>query len=195
MKTETLNKELVKADIYRILSIGFSYPDENNLSQLLSIGCDLVNNEKIEDEKTVELLQQILASIKKDEIVSEYSRMFLKGSIPMNESFCCSKLDAVSDVGAFYKAFGMNAKSGDAPDALPYELEFCSALLVKISLAKNEEQKNIAYDAYKKFLNDHLKEFTQKFSAKVKEVEVIDFYKNMISLLEQFVGGETINLN
>lgn len=195
MKTETLNKELVKADIYRILSKGFSYPDENNLSQLLSIGCDLVNNEKIEDEKIVEILRQILASIKKDEIVSEYSRIFLKGSIPMNESFCCSKLDAVSDVGAFYKAFGMNAKSGDAPDAIHFELEFVAALLVKISLAKTEEQRNIAYDAYKKFLNDHLKEFAQKFSQKVNEVGEIDFYKNLANLLEQFISKEAIILN
>lgn len=181
MKT-AINKNLIKADLFRILSMGFSYPDQEKCDDIDSIINDLSNDGDLDPE-----IQEYLRSIQKNmdykEILREYSRLFLKGTIPTTETAVCEKMNCVADVAAFYKAFGMNAKSGDSPDSIIYQLEFASLLCVKKVLAKDEEQSFIVEDAYQKFMDSHLTELGEKFHEKLQTAAPNEFYNELSNLL------------
>ena len=176
----TIDYDLVKADLFRILSSGFSYPTPQKCDDIRSLIQYLLENFELEEKETLEHIQ---ASINYKEILNAYSRLFLKGTIPTTETAVCEKMNCLPDVAAFYKAFGMNAKSGDSPDSITYQLEFVSMLLVKKVLAKNEEQSLVVTDAYKKFMTDHLKELAVKFSEKLNSIDPPEFYGQLSNLL------------
>lgn len=181
MKT-AIDKNLVKADLFRILSMGFSYPEQDKFDYIDSIIHDLLKEADLNNE-----IQESLKSIQKNmdykQVLTEYSRVFLRGTIPTTETAVCEKMNCVADVAAFYKAFGMTAKSGDSPDTIIYQLEFASLLLVKIALAKEEEQSFIVKDAYQKFMDDHLILLAEKFQEKLEAIAPIKFYTVLANLL------------
>ena len=181
MKT-AVDINLIKADLFRILSMGFSYPDQNKCNNIHSIIDDLLKCDDL-DLPIKELLKSIQKNMDYKEMLKEYSRLFLKGTIPTTETSVCAKMNCIPDVAAFYKAFGMNPKSGDSPDSIIYELEFASLLLLKIALANNDEQSFIAQDAYQKFMKDHLTEFAEKFQERLQPAGPIEFYEELSNLL------------
>ncbi|MBI4930764.1 MAG: molecular chaperone TorD family protein [Bacteroidetes bacterium] len=190
MYTTETDIKLVKADLFRVISKGFSYPEENNIAEIREIVFELSKRTELNIEYK-KLLLEILKNANYKTLLSEYSRLFLKGTVPVSESTCLSKLNSVTDVAAFYKAFGMTAKSGESPDAITYQLEFLSLLLVKMSIAKNKEQLEITKDAYVKFINDHLLEFSGKFSENLSQTNPNDFYSELSSLLVKLIHEES----
>ena len=175
-----IDNDLVKADLFRLLSSGFSYPTSEKCDDIRTLIQYLLENFEMEERET---LERILQSIHYKEILRAYSGLFLKGTIPTTETAVCEKMNCLPDVAAFYKAFGMNAKSGDSPDSITYQLEFASLLLVKKVLAKNEEQSFVIADAYKKFMADHLTELAVKFNERLKSVDMPEFYCQLSNLL------------
>ncbi len=189
----TLSKDkidsFIKADIYRVLSKGFSYPDEKNISEIKSIVEELVSSPHL-DRSIYYYLEKILSTIEIRELQKEYSRLFLKGTIPICEGSYNLSFDVILNVSTFYKAFGLSPKSGELPDSLPYELEFVSILSLKTALAQNQGNEAITKDAYKKFLKEHLADFVKRFSDKVEEAKPNLFYKNVTEFLKNFVEKE-----
>jgi TorA maturation chaperone TorD len=179
----------IKADIYRILSKGFSYPDEKNISEMKSIVEELISSPHL-DRSTYHHLEKILSTIQIGEVQKEYSRLFLKGTIPIYESSYNLSFDVIPNVSAFYTAFGLSPKSGESPDSLPYELEFASILSLKVALAQNQDNEAITKDAYKKFLKDHLVEFVKRFSEKLEKAKPNLFYKTITEFLKNLVEKE-----
>ena len=190
METVMANNHLIKADIFRILSKGFSYADENSVADIKKIISELTEHNEINVEYS-QYLVKILKHTTFSDILKEYSRLFMKGTVPTTESSCCGKLHSITDASAFYKAFGMKAKSGNSPDAISYQLEFVSLLMVKMAIAKEEENFELAEDAYKKFLKDHLIEFVGKFHDKLNEAHPIEFYKYLSDLLIHLIQDES----
>ncbi|MBI4228402.1 MAG: molecular chaperone TorD family protein, partial [Deltaproteobacteria bacterium] len=176
----------IKADVYRVLSKGFSYPDDKNIYEMKSIIEELTSFTHLK-QNLYNYLEKILSTSEIKELQRDYSRLFLKGRVPICESSYSLNFDEVSNVTTFYKAFGLSPKSGDLPDSLPYELEFASILSLKSALAQNEDNEGIAKDAFKKFLREHLVEFVKKFSDKVEKAEPNLFYKTIAELLKNSV--------
>lgn len=184
-----MNNYLVKADIFRILSRGFSYPSKENMEEIKSIIPELLKSNEA-DVKFEMLLKSIYQTIDGKKNLQDYSRLFMKGTVSTTESFCCSKLNSNTDVSAFYNAFGMKAKSGESPDTINYQLEFMSLLLVKMNISEKKEQFEVTEDAYKKFLNEHLLEFSEKFYKKLNEAKPIRFYQLLLKLLNILIHDE-----
>ena len=180
---------LVKADTYRVLSKGFSYPDEKNISEMKSIVEELASSPHL-DKSTYYYLEKILSTIEIGELQKEYSRLFLKGTIPIYESSYNLSFDVIPNVSAFYMAFGLSPKSGESPDSLSYELEFASILSLKMALAQSQVNEDITKDAYKKFLREHLVEFVKRFSDRVEKAEPHLFYKTIMEFLKNLVEKE-----
>ncbi len=181
-ETET-GKELITADIFRILSKGFSYPSDAVLSELTSIANELISsgsNEKSFSDQ----LKKIIKSVNPNEIRRDYSRIFITGAVPLTESNCLSSMNSVTDVSAFYKAFGLNPKSGDSPDSITYQLEFTAMLFLKISLAENKEQSDISKKALMDFFSQHVEPFSKKFASRILEKNPGSFYSALTGLLE-----------
>jgi TorA maturation chaperone TorD len=180
-KTES-PKFLVKADVFRLLSRGFSYPSPDNLEEIRSIAeelCEITGK----DDPIHDLLECLIPHIEEQPILEEFSRLFLKGTVPVTESHCCGRIQAVPDVSAFYNAFGMKSRPGDTPDSIMYELEFISLLLVKMVIAETDEQYEISQSAYKKFINEHFGDFMNKFGEKLSEKLPTPYYATLLELM------------
>lgn len=182
---------LLKADIYRLFSKCFAYPDVQNLREIPRIITELNMLEKVDPVIKCHLtvLQDVF---NEQELVNEYSRVFIRGMIPLTESNCCASLNSVADVSAFYRAFGLDAKSGEAPDSLMHELEFLAILCVKAALAPNNETAEVTTDAYKKFISEHLLDFIEKFKEKTDQTGTIPFYSHLIQFVQSFLDKEKI---
>ncbi len=183
------NELLHKADYWKLLSMCFAYPEDKVLDKVSNLAGELKN--KTSGNTRRHSLLENLEDIKStEEIQKDYSVFFVQGRLPLNESFCSSKLDAIADVSAFYNAFGLKSRSGDAPDSLSYELEFLSLLCLKAALADDQEKRDICESAYTEFLNDHMSEFQIKFVEKTKHIDLGSFYGKALELLELYVQEE-----
>lgn len=191
--TTTSNDLLIRADIYRLLASGFSHPSEENLANIIQLNDELLEQPLKKDMKKI--LKNLRLSIMDEDLIRhDFSRLFLKGNVPTTESFCLTKYNAFVDVAAFYKAFGMTPKQGDAPDALTYELEFSSAMLTKLFLAPDEEKKETVSQAYGKFLNEHLGAFAKKFVETLGHTQMSNFYTQLTVLLDTHIKNESYNI-
>jgi TorA maturation chaperone TorD len=182
-------ENFLKADIYRTLSKGFSYPDRKNVGDMKSIMEELSSVTQLEDSIS-SYISTLLSNINIGDMEREYSRLFLKGTIPTCESSYSLRFDVIPSVSAFYAAFGVTPKTGEAPDSLPYELEFLSILSLKMALAQREDERDITKDAYKKFLKEHMSEFANGFARKVEKGNPSPFYRTLTLLLESFIDKE-----
>lgn len=195
MKNETaLGKNKIQsflnADIYRILSRGFSYPDENNINEIKAIAEELISIEDL-DKDVSGRLERILSALEVKALQKEYSRLFLKGTVPICDSSYNRNADALSAVATFYKAFGLTPKTGESPDSLSYELEFLSILSLKRALARNQEESEIMDSAYSKFLNESLSSFVEKFAGRVEAAAPNRFYEAITEFLKIMMEKET----
>ncbi|MEM4408147.1 MAG: molecular chaperone TorD family protein [Candidatus Caldarchaeum sp.] len=179
----------IKADIYRTLSKGFSYPDKKNVDDMRSIMEELSSASHLGEDMS-SYISMLLTNIDVGEMEKEYSRLFLKGTIPTCESSYVLRFDVIPSVSAFYAAFGVIPKTGEAPDSLPYELEFLSILSLKMALALSKDDEDVTKCAYNRFLKEHMSEFVKTFSEKVVARNPKPFYKVLTELLGSFINKE-----
>jgi nitrate reductase assembly molybdenum cofactor insertion protein NarJ len=179
-----INKQetLVAADLFRLLSRGFSYPDEQVLRDIKVIGTHLISTDTITEMQRA-LLSTILSNFNEEEIRTEYSRVFLRGGVAVAESHYTPSFTTVAEVNAFYSAFGFSPKSGEVPDSLMYELEFIAILLLKSVLAENPEHKEVVDAACIKFIDEHVKDFSRLFVQRINSGDANVYLKSMTSLL------------
>ncbi len=166
---------LVKADIYRLFSEIFSFPEDEDALKVLI-------KEVSQIYEPLKELDPPAKSLKEDFMP------FMKGEIPLSEGAYASYNPA--DVVAFYKAFGLKPKSGDNPDSLTYILQFLSILSLKVAMAPDDEKREIAFDGYSKFLNEHLNYWIDKFRDRVHSKSDSEFYKKATDILVDFIKRE-----
>ncbi|HXH18058.1 MAG TPA: molecular chaperone TorD family protein [Chitinophagales bacterium] len=187
METNDKLDYLLRADLYRLLSRGFSYPEKNELAEISETAKELLENSLTSDE-IKNHLRLIAGCIREDELLNEYTRLFLKGNVPQTETAVNPSYEALGNLAAFYKAFGFTPNSGNSPDSLSYELEFVSLLCLKVALAENHEQRKVTLDALQKFLSEHVKEFSTRFHQRLHDVNAHPFYLYLAHLLESVAG-------
>lgn len=185
---------LMDADLYRLLASCFDFPNEERLLIIKEISQGLswagYPNEEIQS-----IIETLNASIDQEEILHDYSTIFIKGGVPLNESHILKKISSVADVSAFYSAFGFSPKSGDNPDSIMYEMEFLALLLVKSVIAPNEEAKEVTLKAYKDFLIEHAGEFAVALSKRIREGNAGVYFFSVAYLLEAFIQNQLEKTN
>ena len=192
MKTkEKVDIILLRADMYRLLANCFDFPTKEKLFNIKELSTNL-NQIGYPDTELNNMLVTLKDSINEHEIVNDYSIIFIKGGVPLNESYTLNKFDSVSDVSAFYKAFGFSPKTGENPDSIMYQLEFLALLLVKIAIAPSEETKEITSKAYRDFLEEHTGEFALALAKRIREGNAGSYYFTISYLLEHFITHELI---
>ncbi|MCC6837815.1 MAG: molecular chaperone TorD family protein [Bacteroidia bacterium] len=192
MKTkEKTDLRLLKADLYRLLANCFDFPTKDRLAAIKELTSAL-NSMEFPDEEIANIIYTLSDSIDESEIVNDYSLIFISGGVPLNESHTCQKFSSVSDVNAFYKAFGFSPKTGENPDAIMYELEFLALLLIKIAIAPNEETKEVTEKAYRDFLEEHFGEFSLALAKRIRDGKAGNYFFTVSFLLEAFITQELI---
>lgn len=182
------------ADLYRLLASCFDFPNEERLNTIKEISEGL-SWTGYPHEEIQSMIETLNTSIDKEEILSDYSTIFIKGGVPLNESHTLKKFSSVADVSAFYNAFGFSPKSGENPDSIMYEMEFLALLLVKSVIAPNEEAKEVTQKAYKDFLTEHAGEFALALSKRIREGNAGVYFFSVAYLLEAFIQNELEKLN
>lgn len=181
-----VNTRLLDADVYRLLASCFDFPNEERLLAIREISEGL-GNTGYPDSDIQNMILTLRASINEEEILRDYSVIFIKGGVPLNESHTLKKYNSVADVNAFYHAFGFSPRSGDNPDSIMYELEFLALLLLKHNVAPNAEASEVTEKAYWDFLNEHAAEFAVALSKRIREGSAGPYFITVAFLLETFI--------
>ncbi len=190
------NQWLFKADVLRIFSTCFAYPEPDKIQAVQQLSQELEHSGSVENASS-DVLKFLQRALAQPELAEEYSRLFIQGGIPLSETAYHPSIDTYSELSAYYQAFGVQPVSGDAPDTLPYELEFLAVLCVKIALAQNPDQREVAHQAYSQFIDNHLFPLVQQLHKKLEETFPESPYTRLTDFLKNFLQQEnrTISLN
>ncbi|MCO6465780.1 MAG: molecular chaperone TorD family protein [Bradyrhizobiaceae bacterium] len=180
----------IAADLLRISSSGFAYPDEQATSRVRSLALGLLDSSSL-DTKTRSKLHTVLQMLDDEKLRRTYMEIFLRGAVPVTESHTMLRFDAVPDVSAFYRAFGVVAKPGESPDSLMHELEFTAILCAMAEYARTTEQRSVTIDAIATFLDEHLSDFVRAIHRGLAEKNHSEYYQSLADIaevaIEQFI--------
>ncbi len=190
------NQWLLKADVLRIFSTCFTYPDADKIHAVQQLTQEL-HHSHINHPVIAPLLQFFITLLNQQQLAEEYSRLFIQGGIPLSETAYHPSIDTYSELSAYYEAFGVQPISGDAPDTLSYELEFLAVLCLKVALASNKDQQTVAHQAYAQFIHYHLLPLVEKLHQKLENTFAESLYTQLTDFLKKFLQQEnqTFNMN
>ena len=186
-------------NLYKILSLGFSYPEENNwvrIESQFTMTKDLFEGEMLSRLKRIK--EYFIENRNRiDEIKSEYLNIFDVGRkiSPYETEYITEKLSRkpfeLSDIAGFYRAFGLRVnevmRNKEALDHISIELEFMAILEWKEQYAMEngqEENVKIVKDAKLKFFKEHLARWGFFFCRQIYELGGDNFFIRLARLLE-----------
>jgi len=184
---------LLNADLFRLIANCFDFPSQDKLFNIREIAAGLKEADYPAGGIS-NMLQSLLDAMNEEEILNAYSVIFIKGGVPLSETHLLRKYNCVSDVSAFYKAFGFSPRSGENPDSIMYQLEFLALLLVKAAIAPDEEARQITMKAYRDFLSEHTGEFALQLAARIREGQPGAYFLTVSYLLEALIQQELSQL-
>lgn len=200
-QADIINKDLlVRADIYRLLTLTFSYPDSETFEALKSISGDTdISTVPIDCREQFKAFRDSAASLAAAEIEGEFSELF------MTRMFCppyetsyekhgFSRPETLADISAFYKAFGFSISDGEEMlDHIAVEMEYMSLLMLKETYGDEQglsDMTAVCDCAKKKFLAEHLCRWVGIFCRTLKTKTTKDFYKNAADFAGKFIESE-----
>lgn len=190
MKTkQKFDLHLLNADVYRLLANCFDFPTAERLFAIKEISAAL-SEAGFPQSDIQSMITTLNESVNDEEVLYDYTTIFIKGGVPLNESNTMQKFNNVSDVNAFYHAFGFSPKTGENPDSIMYELEFLALLSLKVTIAPDKESASVAHKAYNDFLKDHAGEFAIALARKIREGNAGTYFFTVSYLLEAFIALE-----
>jgi TorA maturation chaperone TorD len=183
--------------LYKILSLGFSYPDEKNweiMEKQFSISKDLFKGDLLLKltafEKCFKENRQNLNDAR-----CNYMSIFDTGRkiSPYETEYMDEKISRkpfeLADISGFYRAFGFNvaqdAVNKESVDHISIELEFMAILTWKHEYARNKNQDEnikIVHEARQMFLKDHLANWGFFFCDQINHLTGFKFYKTLARL-------------
>lgn len=202
-----MNKErerlLAEADIYRLLSLSFSYPDRETIENLCSITEDIgevISSFSSDIQGKFLLYKNSLNGLSGEAIEEEFTELFMTRMLcpPYENSYGeigADKAGTLADISGFYKAFGfsISERDSDMPDHIAIELEFLSLIALKEAYGIEHGQEDmieVCASAKKKFLGDHLGRWVGAFCKNLRERTTMDFYRNLALLTLRFIEEE-----
>jgi TorA maturation chaperone TorD len=188
--------------VARLLSIGFSAPDEEGVEGLQRLAA--LGARTVPDEGLAECLADLEHALEGEGVLAELAPAyeFLFGGAvrcpPYEGSFESDPIRSsreLADVAGFYRAFGA-AASGPAAERADHagcELEFLSFLAVKRLAAEeagDADAAAVCADAETTFLRDHLGRWFAVFCREVAEASDAYVYRLLAVVGERFVAAE-----
>lgn len=187
-----------RASAYFILSRMLLYPDD----ALFADGAEVVIKKLRE---TFSLLPYALrlsgrgkSIVCGNHLAEAYNRLFEYKDISVLHEFSFRAKEfqditlLLSDLGAFYRAFGVRAEGLERHDHIATELEFMGLAVTKEKQAVEEnlpEQAQTCRDIQQKFFNEHLGCFYERVAKRLKKCEH-PFYASAGDALRVFLSEE-----
>ncbi len=173
----------------RLLSLGFSPPDEETMAEVEALARGLLECESPPPE-LAELLDADWGSL-----ATEYQALFgrqcwwIYESSYDKDSFRARR--ALDEIAGFYRAFGADTggSRSDRPDHAGAELEFLAFLAAKRAAASNADERNLCRGAEDAFLAEHLGRWLPALCRRTQE-GATGFYSALARLGERFIAEE-----
>jgi DMSO reductase family type II enzyme chaperone len=190
------------AVLYRLLSLGFTPPEEETLEQVRRL--TVFSARRASEEGLGETLAELEHELDGDDLLgelqAEYERLF-GGAVRVSPYEGSYERDPfrgnrqMADLAGFYKAFGAEASGPGAerPDHVGCELEFLSFLVLKRGGAEeagDRERAAVCAEAEEAFLRDHVGRFLPAFCREVAETTSSPVYRLLALAGERLVCFE-----
>lgn len=187
-----MNTNLLRADIYRILAVGFDEPIESHHHMLVSVLADLADRFDF-----LLPLFQAAQDAQREELEALYIRLFVTQTlVPHSEGSyqLAERGPILSDITAFYNAFqiGFVEKKG-SPDSIKMELAFMSYMALKEAYADENnllQEGGVTFEGQKTFLNDHLGRWGNLFADRLEKTTDHPYYIALAELLKKWLQME-----
>jgi len=186
---QLLTREVLRADIYRILAECYRSPDEGFLRALGCLGTP--------GEATLDRIVQAAATGEIAKLQIDHARLFIGpykllappyGSVYLEDGVLMG--NSTVDVEDFYREEGMEASDQEVPDHIAAELEFMYVLIgkeIEAVEAGDFDTANRYRQKQKAFLGVHLGAWTAEFADRVQQNAQTEFYRTLGLLTDQFV--------
>ncbi len=183
-----------RAALLRLLAAGFLYPDAALQQRLLQDIAAMPAH----DAPALAALKHAWAMAGEELLMEEYSRLFIGGdAVVLHETTYSGtgRSTELADINGFYLAFGFDLREGqhEVADHLGVELEFYSLLLLKQAYALEQgwqEKFEIARDAGKAFLADHLGRWVESVRERAAARQAAPMYRTLFEAVADAVQRE-----
>jgi TorA maturation chaperone TorD len=190
------------AVVSRLLSLGFSAPDEESLEQLRRL--TVLAARTVAEPGLAECLGDLEHALDDDDLLDElapaYEELF-GGAVrcpPYEGSYEADPIRSsreMADVAGFYRAFGAEpaGPAAERPDHVGCELEFLSYLAARrleAEEARDADRAAVCREAEDAFLLDHLGRWLPAFFREVAQAAASEVPRLLALAGERFVVGE-----
>lgn len=195
---------LARADVYRLLSTAFAYPEKEAFEALQELAADVeesISYLPFDIKEEYQAFRTDIANADIESLKPEFTEMFLTRMFcPPSETVygknSFNTPNILGDISGYYKAFGFKlADRAEVPshDHVAVELEFMSFLELKIACAleeENAENVEICLDAKKGFLAEHIGRWIWVFGQNLLDRANEEYYKGLGQLICKFFDAE-----
>lgn len=154
-------------------------------------------------QRLLRRVQRAWAAADEEALRAEYARLFLAGGpVSLHETAygdgrrIAGRTVELADISGFYTAFGLRLSDADPdlPDHLCSELEFHSAMLLKLAYAGRggwSPGKSVTARAAREFIEDHLGRWVAALAREVRAHRAASPYRELFGLLTAVVSLES----
>lgn len=206
-RTETrAERVLARSAVYRLLSQALVYPVEEELAALRGVDLPQARDAaKLLPARLTPLLSALegsLAGVDALTLQAEHRRVFshvMSVDCPPCETFYTARhifqeTQDLSDIGGFYKAFGLQMADKARLDHITVELEFMHFLAYKEAYALANHgagRARLCRAVQRKFMQDHLGRWGGRFARLLANKADGGYFAGVAALLEAFLAAET----
>ncbi|MCB0116463.1 MAG: molecular chaperone TorD family protein [Caldilineaceae bacterium] len=186
-----------RSQIYGFLSLAVLYPQEDWTDDALLV-------EQIRRKIDFAKAALELPSMSLPQLQAAHRRAFgAAGSLCYETEYGLPhefrQAQEMADICGFYRAFGFESggELHDRPDHVAVEMEFMHVLALKEAYAlhdHNLEHAEVAVDAQRKFLEDHLGNWISLFAQSLRLNAGDELYPALSHFIEAFVGADARRL-
>ncbi len=218
MLEPVLEPTLARAALYRLLALGFSYPESQVLSKTGALAAELSQHPSLAGEGPIEEgLREALDRVSEafsvpdleldglaGDLAYDYDTLFFKGNgcAPNETAYVAqsfAKARDLADIAGFYRAFGLESSEErrELPDFVGSELEFMAIVLARQAYAESKGspgKAGVCAEAGRQFMDEHLGRWLPAFCREVQarsgDNRGGEAYSALALLAERFVAAE-----
>lgn len=202
-----LGELYLRAAVYRLLALGFSYPEPSVLAKVRSLAAELADSRRDSDSELREPLREVLQAVdgsEAAELGAGYNDLFARNvaiapyeTAYLKQGF--AKPREMADIAGFYRAFGLESagEHRELPDFVGSELEFMAIVLTRWANVAGqgfEEKARVCFEAQEQFLTDHLGRWFPTFCRDIIRQSGEGLYGALARLGQAFIRGEICRL-
>jgi TorA maturation chaperone TorD len=193
---------LARGARFRLLALAFAYPEPGLLAELRGTRWPELDREPRALGRAQAAFRAACAAAEADGLVPDYLGLF-DGRVrcsPYESGWgdarrLGGKEAELADIAGFQAAFGVepSRRHPEMPDHIGAELELMSVLSLKEAYALFhgiEEGREVAHEARRAFLRDHLGRWAGAFATELEAAAANGFYRAAAALLREVVAEE-----